>query len=122
MTAKWIHDCIGCTLLGQYEGADVYVHVRQAGSIEVIIRKSSEGKEYWARSCFYKMLEHKKEVKTETMKYVNPLTCKRPDFNELKMSISDIVLCSCNTHLTHMEMVRDHWQRGHFDVYDKITE
>jgi hypothetical protein len=65
------------------------------------------------------------------MKYYDPTTRKRPEFNELCNELFNMgknearviyVLCLCGTVLHNQPIVFEHWQQGHFDKYDEVKE
>ena len=63
------------------------------------------------------------------MKYLDPTTRKRPMFADVlsKYTLENgkplkvVVLCQCGAHLHTEEMIFDHWQNGHFDIYDEVV-
>ena len=65
------------------------------------------------------------------MKYYDPLTCKRPMFSSLWKSVKDegtktcggaYIICNCGVVLQTQQITFEHWQQGHFDVYDEVKD
>jgi len=62
------------------------------------------------------------------MKYYDPNTRKRPDFNSvwekaisygIKSCGQSYIRCECGIIIVNMQVGFDHWQQGHFDVYEE---
>jgi hypothetical protein len=56
------------------------------------------------------------------MRYLDPATRKRPDFKELRQNMTGYVYCQCGTTLQTGHDVFEHWQQGHFDIYDEVKK
>ena len=65
------------------------------------------------------------------MIYYDPATRKRPDFESIWQKAIEsgnanrpYIACDCLSvyALVKREDIFDHWQRGHFDVYDEVKE
>jgi hypothetical protein len=57
------------------------------------------------------------------MKYYDPTTRKRPDFAQMMTNYGmGSIVCNCGIILYIKQEVFEHWQQGHFDVYDDIEK
>lgn len=54
------------------------------------------------------------------MKYYNPNTCKRPAWSDFCATIQGYIMCQCGTILQTQQITFEHWQQGHFDIYEKV--
>ena len=66
------------------------------------------------------------------MKYYDPATKKRPEFESTWIQIRDIGIdritgknytkCACGEWVVQQKVVFEHWQQGHFDIYEEYKE
>jgi len=65
------------------------------------------------------------------MKYYDISTRKRPEFNSvwdnairdgIKVTGKPYIFCECGIAIVKREIIFDHWQQGHFDVYDEVKD
>lgn len=64
-----------------------------------------------------------REEMISMMKYYNPATRKRPDFTQMMANYGKgTVVCPCMVILMYTREVFEHWQQGHFDVYEEYKD
>lgn len=57
------------------------------------------------------------------MKYYDPTTRKRPNFQQMMANYGrGSVLCNCGVIIIPQQEIFEHWQQGHFDIYDEVKE